>query len=268
MDENLEGFKSITVELKADNPGTVIAEIATLGEVDHEGDYTEPGFFGTQAVKMMWNHEQAFNPGGAIPIGKGQISDGGLKVGDAVPFAGLFNLEIPKGREAYESVKFDHENPPPTQEWSYGYRLYPDGYKFGTVSTHNGKVRILQPRGDGSPGARVYEVSPTAIPAAGRSTRTVSVKSGMRFADQAEAVLAAVSDFVERADSLMRLRADDGRQLSDDHLKRLQSLAENLKTASDTIERMLHEGDETDVEMMAEFLRYQKIEAALRGVGV
>lgn len=272
---DMSGHKAATVRIDADAPaGAVVAEIATIGNVDRDGDYTEPGFFGKQITRLMWNHSSLFDFDSralARPLGKGIVSDEGLGIGDPVLFAGQFNLEMKDAQEAYKAVKFDLANPPAIQEWSYGYVLRPGGWKYGNVSDY-GEVRILQPLPDGTPGAIITEVSPVATLGAGMNTRTVGVKSaddGMRFDEHTEMVHAAIAVYLERAKSLVDLRARDGRTLAEEKTGRMKTLAADLQEAGRELERMLLtpvEPDESGKALMEEFLRYQQIEARLHGV--
>lgn len=66
----------------------------------------------------------------------------------------------------------DLANPPPLQQWSYGFTLKAGGSFTGRFG---GKaVRFLQPLPDGSPGVAVHEVGPVML-GAGVDTSTVAV---------------------------------------------------------------------------------------------
>ncbi len=145
--------------------GTATFVVATLNEVDKDGDVTLPGFFGKQHVTMVpvhdWNH---------VPIGKGLLYEDG----DEVLCDVKFNLKIPAAKDWYEAVKFDFENPPSLAQYSYGFDVLEGGQKSGY---HNGRnVRFLQPKDNGTPGVKVHEVSPVLV-GAGSNTRTLAVKS-------------------------------------------------------------------------------------------
>jgi hypothetical protein len=144
--------------------GTATFRIASYNEVDKDGDVTLPGFFGEQHAQLVpvhdWNH---------VPIGKGRI----YEMPDGAYCDAKFNLKIPEARNWYEAIKFDMENPPALQNYSYGYEVLAGGSKSGQ---HSGRqVRYLTPMADGTPGVKVFEVSPV-LQGAGTGTRTVSVK--------------------------------------------------------------------------------------------
>lgn len=161
----MTAYKTFEPELKAaDAKGNATFAIATLGVVDHDGDVTEPGFFGRQPVQMLPSHDSSH-----VPLGKGVIYEQGDKAIADVKF----NLAIPAARDWHAAIKFDFENPPSLQEYSYGFQLAADGQRTGTFKGR--AVRFLQPRKDGSPGARVFEVSPVLL-GAGIGTHTVAVK--------------------------------------------------------------------------------------------
>lgn len=160
--------KSFNPTIKAVGEGTATLKIASFGEVDKDGDVTEPGYFGVQHVQMVpthdWNH---------VWIGKGKI----YEKADGAYCDVKFNLKIRAAKDWYEAIKFDYENPPSLAEYSYGFEVLPGGSKSGQ---HQGRqVRYLTPREDGTPGAKVFEVSPV-LQGAGTGTRTAGVKAAGR----------------------------------------------------------------------------------------
>jgi len=148
--------KSINATIKKlDNKGRGVAVIATLNTIDKDMDVTRPGAFGNDQVVPMvpahnWEH---------VPIGKGRI----FESGNDVLFDFQMNMKIDQARAWYEALKFDMENPPPKQEWSYGYRAQRERGEHDGQSVHFLKS------------IRVHEVSPVLL-GAGTNTRTLSVK--------------------------------------------------------------------------------------------
>jgi len=206
--------KTFSPEIKLSETGEIRSVIATLNVVDKDGDVTLPGFFGTQPAKILLAHDW-----GTLPLGKGMISE----AGDEAVFDGKFNLKDTNARSAFEWLKFDLEHGVPSQEWSYGFRLEKDGYRFGE---HEGQqVRFLIPSEKG-PGAKIDEVSMVLV-GAGEGTRTLSVK-GLKFSEHAAQTLVAVGEFVTRARSLADLRGKEGRTLSDESLEKIRALHEEL----------------------------------------
>lgn len=159
-------IKSFQPEVKAvGKNGTATVAIATFNVVDKDGDVTLPGFFGEQHAQMVpvhdWNH---------VPIGKGRVYEKGNQALVDV----TFNLNIPAAKDWYEAIKFDKENPPSLQEFSYGYEVLDGGSKQGNFKGR--AVRYLTPRPDGTAGSKVFEFSPVLL-GAGEGTGTVDVKS-------------------------------------------------------------------------------------------
>jgi hypothetical protein len=143
--------------------GTVRAVVATLGRVDADGDLTVPGFFGRQDVRMVPTHDWSH-----VPLGKGVLfEDGDQAVVDL-----RMNLAVPAARAWWEALAFDLANPPPLQQWSYGYTVKGGGSFEGKASGR--PLRFLTPLADGSPGVVVHEVGPVML-GAGVDTATVAV---------------------------------------------------------------------------------------------
>lgn len=226
----------IFAEVKEITPkGEVTAEVATLNVKDKDEDVTRPGFFGTQDVKMVLSHDW-----GTVMLGKGQVSDSDGKV---ARFEGKMNLDEAdvEARAVFSRLKFDLDNPPPLIEWSYGFRLHKGGRVPFKNDEQFGDGYFLQPLGDGSPGAKVDEVSPVLV-GAGEGTGTTSVKTmkeggtismlealaelgdedaqkllahhrtldvlteDQKFADQLDGTLAAVDRILKRAEEISALR--------------------------------------------------------------
>lgn len=207
--------KHFLPELKVSDNGEISSVIATLNVVDKDDDVTLPGFFGDQPVSVLLAHDW-----GTLPLGKGRIRE----QGDEAVFSGRMNLEDPNAKSAFSWLKFDLAHGEPIQEWSYGFRLHKDGFRFGEFEEK--PVRFLTPTPEGSPGAKIDEVSLVLV-GAGEGTRTLSVK-GQKFSEHAEATLAVVSEFTQRARSLADLRGKDGRTLSEESLDKIRSLHEEL----------------------------------------
>lgn len=155
--------KSFKFELKQlDEDGTGTARIAILNAIDSDGDVARPGDFGKQMVAVQpahnWSHPM---------LGKASIFEKDNEV-----LAGFkLNLKSASGREWYEVLKFDLENGPPIQEWSYGY----DALDFEMGEFEGQRVRFLNKPGGG--GIKVYEISPVLL-GAGVDTATLGIKSG------------------------------------------------------------------------------------------
>lgn len=206
-------LKAFTPTIKAaEADGTVSFVVARLGDhIDEDGDVTLPGYFGRQAVQLIpthdWNH---------VPIGKGVIHE----VGAEAVVDAKFNLAIPAARDWHAAIKFDFENPPALQEYSYGYTVLPGGSRPGEMRGRT--VRFLQPLKDGSPGCIVHECSPVLLGAAGHGvSRTLAAKrrddpAVAREYARSDALLAQETDReLARAKALLAPLDGDGSALKE-----------------------------------------------------
>jgi len=202
-------IKSLVVE-KMDAAGNGLARIATLSEVDHDGDTYAPGAFGwkEQWVPILPAHDRD-----ALPLGKAKVYEQ-----DGVAFAELhMNTETSDGKDWASHLKFDLATGIPAQEWSYGFAVMDAAYE----DRQGERVRVLRK-------LDVHEVSPV-VRGAGMGTGTLSMKSRGGFAAQIDAVIAEISDIVERAGDVANLRAAEGREMSKARLDQLQSLKGKLE---------------------------------------
>lgn len=205
-----------------DARGQVEALIATYDIIDKDGDVTVKGFFGEQPASIVTSHNW-----GDIMLGKGVIRDSD----EGAIFSGLFNLDDPDAAKLHSKLMFDMSHPPAQIEWSYAFDILEGGAE---KAIHNGTaVRRLQPLPDGSPGAKIFEVSPVLV-GAGEGTGTLAVKQenpeGIKFTDQAAEVMASVQDLIERAEAIRTLRAEQGKHLGSESVDLLTQLDVHLKT--------------------------------------
>jgi hypothetical protein len=236
--------KNFRGEIKSlEDEGTVRFVVATLNEVDKDGDVTLSGFFGKQHTVMVpvhdWNH---------VPIGKGVIFEEG---NEAIAEMKL-NLDIPAARDWHSALKFDFNNPPALQEYSYGYTVLDGGSEYGDFKGR--RVRFLKGRPDGTPGVTVHETS-TVLLGAGNGTRTLGVKNApQRFADEGQAVVAAVRALSDRAADVMAKRLEKGKGLGADSVALLEQVEAELKRLSGLLTAPTPADPEPD-ELMRIYLR-------------
>lgn len=147
--------KSLRVEVKDADKGEVKAVFSTFGQVDSDGDWTDPKAF-TDGAKVKISAYGHASWGGALPVGKGEI-----RVTDEhAEMHGEFFLHTQAGKDTFEVVKAMGE----LQEWSYGFDVEEADY----AERDGRQVRVLK-------GIRVFEVSPV-LRGAGVNTRTLAVK--------------------------------------------------------------------------------------------
>jgi HK97 family phage prohead protease len=187
-----------------DEKGAVEAVFSTFDIVDSAGDIVaREAFTDGQKVPMVWAHDWT------IPIGKGEVR----VERDRAVFAGQFFLDTDAGAQAYRTVK----NMGELQEYSWGFRVLDAHAEERDAEP----VRVITK-------AEVFEVSPVLV-GANRRTYTLSLKSGLSFLDQSDAVLAAAKDWAERARSLADLRTTKaGRVLSEANRRRIKDHADGL----------------------------------------
>ncbi len=205
--------KSLTIE-EMDGEGQGLARIAILSAVDSDGDTYAPGAFswkngGEQWVSIVPAHQRH-----AMPLGKARI----YEEGDAAYAELNLNLTTQAGSDWHKTLKFDLENGPSVQEYSYGFGVLDHAREM----REGLEVRVLK-RLD------VHEVSPV-LRGAGIGTGTLSMKSFGSFAEQIDATIAEIGDIIERAGSVKALRESQGREMSQTRLKQLQDLRDQLDT--------------------------------------
>ncbi len=216
-------FKSFQLDLKSLteeklSKGLISVVFATMGVWDKDGDMAMPGFYGEQDVALLPTHDWSH-----VPLGKGKTrEEGNQAIADI-----QMNLELQSAKDWLSAIKFDLKVGKPIQEYSYGFKVLDGGSRMGEGLGRQG--RILQPREDGTPGSKIWEVSPVLV-GAGEKTGTISAKAaGKTFVDESQAVLDAADGLVERAKALAALREKEGRELSAPNRERLAALADSFQ---------------------------------------
>lgn len=242
-------FTPSAVSLKADAPGTLTVEFATLNTVDLDGDVTLPGAFGAQDVRIQSHGHDTYR----WSIGKGTIGESG----DKAVLTGLLNLEMAEGKEAYASLKFDLEHGAPLQEWSYVYRVL--DADFGDFEGR--PVRFLKR-------LKVLSVDPVFL-GAGIGTQTTALKGAddLTFSEHCEQTAGQIAALLARVKSRADLRATEGRALSASNVTKLSGIVESLTAVAAELGQLLADADPKQADALArEALRYQRIRADLLGV--
>jgi hypothetical protein len=195
---NIE-YKTIEATIKqAGDDGTFEAVIATFGEIDKDGDIVEHGAFKNATVSVLPAHDSM-----SVPLGKAQIEERG----ELAVAVGRFNLEIEAARDWSAALKFDLENPPAVQEWSWGFRPL----EAPTDTVDGVTVRRLKLVDN-------LEVSPV-LRGASIGTRTISAKNedgeeSPTLLDQVSATSEDVKSLIAEIREVSKGRMDRGRRLS------------------------------------------------------
>lgn len=201
--------KGLRVEIKDADRGEITAIFSTLGVKDSDGDVTVPGAFedGAEMPISAYGHTSW---AGALPPGKGRIR---TTKTEAI-LEGQFFLDTTHGADTFKTV----QRLGALGQWSYGY----DAVKF-SYGEHDGqKVRFLEQ-------LKVHEVSPVLL-GAGVGTRTLGAKSApMSFAEEAWAVLAAVTGLGDRAADVLAKRLEKGKGFGAESASLLEQVEAELK---------------------------------------
>ena len=230
------------VEIKDEERGEVAAIFSTFDVIDSDGDVTLKGAFtdGAPVVISAYGHGSWK---GQLPVGKGSIRE----LSTEAVMEGQFFMDTTHGADTFRTVKALSEGDS-LQEWSYSL----DQVKSHR-GTHDGRqVRFLDK-------ISVKEVSPVLV-GAGVDTRTLETKSGLKFSEHAESVLAEVDELITRATEVMALRAQKGKGIADSSADLLAALTADLDRLKELLE---HPGDTHPTSddagsdaLAAEFLRF------------
>lgn len=152
-------------EFKSATRGSAQFVIGTTGVIDSDGDVVMAGAIGTQVATVLPAHRWD-----ALPLGKARISEQ-----DDHIFADVQFNPTPDAQAWYEAIKWDFENPPAVQQYSWGYE--PTRSRPGDFNGR--KARFLQ-------SLTIYEVSPVVIGASvGTHTAMVKQMAGLSAAERA-----------------------------------------------------------------------------------
>jgi hypothetical protein len=197
------------VEIKDASTGQVSAVFSRFDVIDHDGDVTVKGAIkdGQPVVISAYNHGSWQ---GALPVGKGRVR----VIGNEAILDGRFFLDTASGRDTFETVKQLAEDG--LGEWSYGF----DVLESERGEVEGKSVRILKE-------LRVHEVSPVML-GAGVGTRTVGVKIGMKFSEEAGEVVASLVKLRQRAAEVVARRAEKGRGLGDESASLMKQIRDEL----------------------------------------
>lgn len=236
--------KSLRVEIKDEDRGEVTAIFSTFDVIDSDKDVTRPDAFedGAEMPISAYGHTSW---AGALPVGKGRIR---TTKTEAI-LEGTFFMDTAHGADTFKTVK----RLGGLGQWSYGFDVTKHSY-----GEHDGqKVRFLE-------GLKVHEVSPVLV-GAGVGTRTLGAKSApMSFAEEARAVLAAVTGLGDRAADVLAKRLEKGKGLGVESASLLEQVNTELKRISELL--VTPEPDEDAAELEREFLRSVARKFAKEGI--
>jgi hypothetical protein len=227
------------IQIKSVELGQVQAVFSTCNVIDSDQDVTLPGAFqdGQELVISAYGHKSW---SGELPVGRGSIK----VVGMEAILDGQFFMDTEGGADTFRTVKQLGD----LGQWSYGYT--PVKYSYGEFE--NQRVRFLEQ-------LSVDEVSPVLV-GAGIGTRTLAAKAfaGLRFTDEASAVLAAVKDLKTRALDVMAKRADKGKSLGVESADLIGEVETELKAFAELLTQARPDEPTEQADVQREFLRWAR----------
>jgi len=255
-------FKSFQIDLKSLTEeklakGLISVVFATMGVWDKDGDMAMPGFYGEQDIAFLPTHDWSH-----VPIGKGRTrEEGNQAIADI-----QMNLDIQAAKDWLSAIKFDLKVGKPIQEYSYGFKVLDGGARQGEALGRTG--RILQPREDGAPGSKIWEVSPVLVGAGERTCTLMAKGAGKTFVEESQSVLDGADNLIQRAKALAALRMKEGRELSAPNKERLAAMAnsfqEYAKELASLTAPVVVEVTKSEVEARRELVRMVKNRAGIK----
>lgn len=169
---------------KSKGEGTARFVIATTEVVDSHGDVLVPGAIGDQVATLLPAHRWD-----ALPLGKARISEQ-----DDLVIADVQFNPTPQGQAWHDAIKWDFDNPPAVQQYSWGY----DATRSRPGKLNGEKVRFLEV-------VKIHEVSPVLI-GASIGTHTSMIKGRECLSPAQVAVLRAAQREVDHHETELRDR--------------------------------------------------------------
>lgn len=251
-------YKSVAQNIKAIEDRTVTGIFAVHGNIDKGNDRGFPGLFGSATVggrmhaRFLWQHDASAPPIAAIKtirdISRSELPPAVLSFApDASGGVEVVRkyLDTPRADEVLAGIKAGA-----IDEMSYAYEVTDSADEtVGGVLVRN----IYK--------ADLYDISDVNW---GMNPATLGAK-GQPIEVQHSAALAAVADYIRRYKELSTLRAKEGRVLSGDNRKRIESAMEALTNATDALKNLLAATEPQKSEALAAFAEYQRLTAIHNG---
>jgi HK97 family phage prohead protease len=230
------------IEIKSADLGEVTACFSTFNVIDSDMDVTLPGAFedGAEVVISAYGHKSW---SGALPVGKGIIRTTKTQA----LLEGTFFLDTDGGKDTFAVVK----QLGTLGQWSYGYQ--PVKFSYGEFEGQ--QVRFLEQQ-------KVDEVSPVLV-GAGVNTRTIGAKAfeGMRFGEEADAVMTVVKALTDRAADIVMKRAEHGKGLGADSARVLEDIEAELKRFAELLRAQPADAVPDHSAIEREFMRFMRATA-------
>jgi hypothetical protein len=159
--------KDVVAEVKELNEkGEGVLRFIKFDQEDKDADITFPGFIGRQASILIPAHNWKSD---YPPLGRGES----FEADGATNFRFKLNLDDPRAKQWHSWLKLDQASGTPLQQVSYGFSPFADAME--RVQKEGRQLRYLKPRPDGSPGAKLHEISFVVV-GSGNDTAVVAIK--------------------------------------------------------------------------------------------
>jgi HK97 family phage prohead protease len=256
-------YKSVPLFTKEITGRTVSGIFAVHGNLDEGRDVSHPGLFGDFAVngrrraRYLWQHDSFSPPTATIDalqeVPRAELPGAVLAYAPDATGGVLVTrtyLETPRAEEVFAGLKSGA-----IDEMSYAY----DPKRWDFAERADGSMfRNLYE-------AHLYDVSDVNW---GMNPATSAAGKAGKVADHHTTVLAAVADYTGRLKDLAALRAKEGRVLSGESRKRIESAVEAMEQARAALQELLaatDPGKTAPQDLAAAYAAYQRLEAQLNG---
>jgi hypothetical protein len=154
--------RKAVIEVQSAKGRQVHCIVATLNHPDADRDTIKSGFFSHRPMESLVVPAHRWD---AVPLGRAVTWESGSVIKSVLTFNGT-----QAASEWFQSIADDFETGRPLQQYSWGFKPYPD------AMTHTKSGRDLHARPDGSPGIQLFEISPVLV-AASVGTVTTGIKA-------------------------------------------------------------------------------------------
>jgi hypothetical protein len=260
---------SVHVAIKSETKGEE-AVFARLNVIDHDNDVTVPGAFKEGQTVAISQHGHTIWDGTA-PVGKGTIHT----VGDTAVFRGKFFMDMQAARDTFHAVKGMAEH----GQWSYGFNTLTA--EPGQLGGKDGAANVMQcvkgiallngaRNGPGFPddvAKAVYDHLADHLKDADRNPPEFlkAAEGKFTFYEQAAVALADFDAVLDRADEIVRLRAQKTRKFDSKRAEKAAQASalppvstEMLDWMTDSMRRAKALIDTPAEDLMRERLRFMR----------
>jgi hypothetical protein len=244
---------------------TVTGIFAVHGNIDDGGDRGHPGLFGDFKVdgrrraRFLWQHDSGLPTIATLDdifeVGRADLPSAVLSY--APEATGGVAVKRTYYDDDFASRVFNAVSKGDIDEMSYAYRPTRYGDWQRDPTTDRMFRDLFQ--------AELYDISDVNW---GMNPATAGAGKSRPIALQHESVLAALRDYTDRYKTLAELRAKEGRVLSGENRKRIESAVEAMEQARAALQELLEATDPGKTrpgDLAALYAQYQHLEAQFNG---